>query len=76
MGGWQYRDGAWRDARDPTDAEIVVIDGSAKTVDFGEHANKAHEEVQTKEPQYVAYLVTEDQRGRYEAKKFTHRANR
>ena len=59
--------------RDPTGAEIVVTDGAAQTVDFVEHANKTYEEVLTKNPHYLAYLMTEDQRSRYESKKRTKR---
>ena len=35
LGDWQYRDGACRETRNPTDAESGVIDGCAQTVDFG-----------------------------------------
>ena len=62
--------------RDPTDAEIDVADGATKTVHFGEHANKTYVEVLREKPQYVVYLMTEDQRGRYEAKKFSNRTKR
>ena len=37
---WLYQDGTWRETRNPADAEIDVIGGIAKTVDFGEHAEK------------------------------------
>ena len=33
--GWQHQDAAWRETRNPTDAEIDFIDGSTTTVDFG-----------------------------------------
>ena len=62
--------------RAPTDAEIDVIDGGSQTVDYGEHPNKTYEEVLAKKPQYEAYLMTEDQRGRYEEKKSINRTNR
>ena len=75
-GDWQYRDGAWREMRDPTDAEIEVTDGSTQTVGFGEHADKTYGEVQTKKPQYAVYPMTEDHRNQYEAKKFIKRIER
>ena len=62
--------------RDPTDVEIDVVDGGAKTVGCVEHANETYGEVLTKKPQYVAYLTTEDQRRRYESKKFINWARR
>ena len=55
---WKYRDGAWRETRNPTDAEIGVIDGGAQTVDFGEHSDKTYEAVLTNKPQYVVDLTT------------------
>ena len=68
----QYQDGSWREVRNPTDAEIDVIDGSKQTVDFGEHANKTYEAVLTNKPQYVVYLTTEEDQGdQLESKKFT-----
>ena len=39
-GDWKYPDGAWRETRNLTDAEIDVIDGCAQTVDIGAHAKK------------------------------------
>ena len=57
-----YKDGAWREIRDPADAEIDVADGCTQTVAIGEHAKKTYEEVLTKKPQYSVYLMTEDQR--------------
>ena len=73
---WEYQDGAWREIREPTEAEIDVIDGSAKTVEFGEHANKTYGEVLTNKPHYLLYQMKEDQRNHYEAKKPTKRIAR
>ena len=72
---WQYQDGAWREMRDPTVGGIDVVDGGARKVGFGEHANKTYEEVLTKKTQCAVYLTTADQRNRYEAKKFANSAN-
>ena len=64
-------------ARNHTGAEIDVIDGSAKTVDCGEHARKTYEEVLTNKPQYSAHLMTaEEQCDRSGSKKCIERLKR
>ena len=77
LGDWRHQDGAWRETRNPTDAEIDVIDGGAQTVDFGEHTVETYEEIPTRKPRYVAYLMTdEDSRHRLGAKKCAKRKKR
>ena len=75
-GAWQYRYGAWRETRNPTDAEIDVIAGSSQTVDFGERADKTYEAVRAKKPQYAVYPINEDQRNHLGPKKFITRTKR
>ena len=62
--------------RHPTGAEIAVTDGAAQTVDFGEHAKKTYGDVLPKKPRYALYFMTDDQRSRYEEKKFAYRTMR
>ena len=75
-GDWEYPDGAWRETRNPTDSEIDVADGGAHAVDFGKYANETYGEVLTKQPLYMVYITTEDQRNHYEAKEFANRTKR
>ena len=54
-----WRDGAWRETRNPTIEEAKQIDGTAQTIGFGKFAERTYVEVWAYSPKYVGYLTNE-----------------
>ena len=56
---WMRGDGSWREARDPTDAEIDDVDGETQKAGFEDHKRKSYAELLTMSPKCADYLTIE-----------------
>ena len=60
---WAYKDGNWRETREPATEEVEEIDGETKKLGFGEYAEYTYVEILAHNPKYLEFVIEEGGRG-------------